>query len=31
MKAVFLTAHPYQEDAMNLPVADVEAAIPYYE
>jgi hypothetical protein len=31
MKAVFLTARPYQEDAMNLPVADVEAAIPYYE
>jgi catechol 2,3-dioxygenase-like lactoylglutathione lyase family enzyme len=31
MKAVFLTARPYQEDAMNLPVPDVDAAIPYYE
>jgi lactoylglutathione lyase len=31
MKAVFKTAFPYLEDAMNLPVADVEAAIPFYE
>jgi catechol 2,3-dioxygenase-like lactoylglutathione lyase family enzyme len=31
MKAVFLRAAPYADDAMNLPVADVEAAIPYYE
>jgi catechol 2,3-dioxygenase-like lactoylglutathione lyase family enzyme len=27
----FLRAVPYADDAMNLPVADVEAAIPYYE
>jgi len=25
------TAFGYQDDAMNLPVADVEAAIPFYE
>src|SRR5713101_6619697 len=31
MKAVFKRAAPYADDAMNLPVADVEAAIPYYE
>lgn len=31
MKAVFKTASPYQEDKMNLPVANVEAAIPFYE
>lgn len=31
MKAVFLHAAPYAEDAMNLPVADVASAIPYYE
>lgn len=31
MKALFKTAAPYADDAMNLPVADVEAAIPYYE
>ena len=31
MKAVFKTANPYLEDAMNLPVADVDAAIPFYE
>lgn len=31
MKAVFLYASPYAEDAMNLPVADVASAIPYYE
>ena len=27
----FKRAAPYAEDAMNLPVADVEAAIPFYE
>lgn len=31
MKAVFKNAWPYQEDALNLPVADVEAAAPFYE
>jgi lactoylglutathione lyase len=31
MKAVFLTAIPYADDALALPVADVEAAIPYYQ
>jgi lactoylglutathione lyase len=31
MKAVFRSAVPYADDAMNLPVQDVEAAIPYYE
>jgi len=31
MKAVFKTAAPYADDAMNLPVQDVDAAIPYYE
>src|SRR5512138_143902 len=30
-KATFKTAYPYKDDALNLPVADVEAAIPYYE
>lgn len=30
-KAHFKRAVPYAGDAMNLPVADVEAAIPYYE
>lgn len=28
---MFKCAVPYADDAMNLPVADVEAAIPYYE
>src|SRR2546425_12794132 len=27
----FKRAVPYADDAMNLPAADVEAAIPYYE
>jgi catechol 2,3-dioxygenase-like lactoylglutathione lyase family enzyme len=27
----FLRAVPYADDAMNLPVANVEAAIPFYE
>ena len=31
MKAVFKTAWPYADDAMNLPVENLEAAIPFYE
>ena len=31
MKAVYKHAAPYADDAMNLPVKDVDAAIPYYE
>jgi len=31
MKAVYKCASPYLEDEMNLPVKDVEAAIPFYE
>ena len=31
MRALFKTAWPYQQDAMNLPVANVAAAIPFYE
>lgn len=31
MKALFMTAAPYAGDAMNLPVQDVDKAIPYYE
>lgn len=31
MKAVFKTAYPYLEDAMNLPVENLDAAIPFYE
>jgi catechol 2,3-dioxygenase-like lactoylglutathione lyase family enzyme len=31
MKAVFRSASPYADDAMNLPVQNVDAAIPYYE
>jgi lactoylglutathione lyase len=31
MKVVFRTAASYADDAMNLPVQDVETAIPYYE
>jgi len=30
-KATFKTAEPYQQDAMNLPVEDLEKAIPFYE
>ena len=30
-RAIFKRAVPYADDAMNLPVADVDAAIPYYE
>lgn len=31
MKAVYKSAAPYADDAMNLPVRDVDVAIPYYE
>jgi catechol 2,3-dioxygenase-like lactoylglutathione lyase family enzyme len=31
MGAVFKTAAPYLADEMNLPVEDLEAAIPFYE
>jgi len=31
MKAVFKTAYPYLADAMDLPVENLEAAIPFYE
>jgi lactoylglutathione lyase len=31
MKALFMTAAPYADDAMNLPVQDVDMAIPYYQ
>ena len=31
MKALFMTASPYADDAMNLPVQNVDTAIPYYE
>ena len=31
MKAIFKRAVPYAADAMNLPVADVDSAIPFYE
>ncbi|HEY9231844.1 MAG TPA: VOC family protein [Blastocatellia bacterium] len=31
MKAIFKSASPYREDEMNLPVENVEAAIPFYE
>jgi catechol 2,3-dioxygenase-like lactoylglutathione lyase family enzyme len=31
MKAVFKSAAPYADDAMNLPVKSVDAAIPFYE
>src|SRR6266480_5309818 len=30
-KAIFKGAVPYADGAMNLPVGDVDAAIPYYE
>lgn len=30
-KAVFQTASPYMEDALNLPVENLEEAIPFYE
>lgn len=31
MKAIFKSAHAYQDDAMNLPVMNLEEAIPFYE
>ena len=31
IKAAFLRAAPYADDAMNLPVDNVDRAIPYYE
>lgn len=31
MKAIFKNTWPYQKDALNLPVANVETAIPFYE
>jgi len=31
MKAIFKKVAPYADDALNLPVGDVEASIPYYE
>ena len=31
MKAHFTKVWPYQQDALNLPVADVAAALPFYE
>jgi predicted enzyme related to lactoylglutathione lyase len=31
MKSIFKNVWPYQKDAKNLPVADVEVAIPFYE
>ncbi|RYX81680.1 VOC family protein [bacterium] len=30
MKAVFKTAFPYGDDRMNLPVRDLDAALPFY-
>jgi lactoylglutathione lyase len=30
-KATFKRAVPYKDDAMNLPVADVESSIPFYK
>jgi len=31
IRAIFKTVAPYADDAMNLPVQNVGAAIPYYE
>ena len=31
MGAVYETAKPYCDDAMNLPVEDLDAALPFYE
>ena len=31
MRAIYKTVWPYQKDEMNLPVTNVEAAIPFYE
>lgn len=31
MKSVFKTVYPYQRDKMNLPVENLEKALPFYE
>lgn len=31
MKATFMSAYPYSDDALNLPVGNLETAIPFYE
>jgi catechol 2,3-dioxygenase-like lactoylglutathione lyase family enzyme len=31
MRAIFKAAWPYQKDEMNLPVENLEAAIPFYQ
>lgn len=31
MKSTFKTAYPYQKDKMNLPVENLENALPFYE
>jgi len=31
IKAIFRNAWPYQKDALNLPVKDLETSIPFYE
>lgn len=31
MRTVYKSAKPYADDALNLPVKDLESAIPYYE
>lgn len=31
MSAVYKRARPYAQDALNLPVEDVESAVPFYE
>jgi catechol 2,3-dioxygenase-like lactoylglutathione lyase family enzyme len=31
MKAVYKSASPYADDALNLPVENVDTAVPYYE
>ena len=30
-KATFKNAWPYRDDPMNLPIADVDASVPFYE
>jgi predicted enzyme related to lactoylglutathione lyase len=31
MKAIYKSVWPYQDDQMNLPVADLDSSLPYYE
>jgi catechol 2,3-dioxygenase-like lactoylglutathione lyase family enzyme len=31
MKAIFKNAWPYREDKLNLPVKDLESALPFYQ